>query len=81
MSQEEKNVEKISYEESVRKLPVARVMAWIGIIIIIGLIIATMITGITGSKYFLPCLALMIVMPILIYIIVWFGKIIYKHGK
>ncbi len=54
----------------------ARVFAWIGLIIIGALIIATFITGITGSKYFMGCLWLTIIVPILFYVFIWMGKVL-----
>ena len=53
-----------------------RVMAWVGLIIIAVLIIATLITGITGSKYFMGCLVLCIVVPIFMYVILWIGRVL-----
>lgn len=58
----------------------ARAIAWICVFIIIGLIIATLITGITGSPYFLGCLALCITVPILIYVMLWMGKVLHNLG-
>ena len=54
-----------------------RVMAWICIVIILVLFIATVITGILGSKFFLPCLALMIIIPFFMYIAIWIGRVLY----
>ena len=78
---EQKNAQTESYEKVVGKKPQFRVMAWIGIIIIIGLIVATFITGITGSPYFMGCLVLTIVVPVLIYVILWIGRILYNHAN
>ncbi|MGN0151193.1 MAG: hypothetical protein ACI39Q_01860 [Wujia sp.] len=52
-----------------------RILAWICIIIIVGLIIATLITGITGSPYFMGCLLLCIIVPIFFYVALWLGRV------
>ena len=66
------------YLSGLSKKKSARVMAWIGITIIVGLVIATLITGITGSKYFMGCLWLCIIVPILIYVFLWIGKVLFS---
>ena len=66
------------YLSGLSKKKSARIMAWIGIIIIVGLVIATLITGITGSKYFMGCLWLCIIVPILIYVFLWIGKVLFS---
>ncbi len=68
-----------TYEQTIRKRPVMKAMAWVGIVIIIGLIIATLVTGIMGSTLFMPFLALTILVPILIYVILWVGKVLRNH--
>lgn len=75
------NEKKETYEQSIRRRPVLRVMAWVGLAIIAFLIVLVVVTGITGSKYFLPCLALMIIVPILIYVILWIGKVLKNHRE
>ncbi|MBQ8914368.1 MAG: hypothetical protein IJ054_10060 [Lachnospiraceae bacterium] len=59
---------------------VARVAAWICLIIITALVIATLVTGIMGSRLFLPFLALTIVVPFLMYIALWFGRVLSGSG-
>ena len=76
---EEKKTE--SYEESIRRRPVLRVMAWVGIVLIIVLIGLVIVTGVTGSRYFLPSLALLMVVPILIYVVLWLGKVLQNHRQ
>lgn len=61
---EEKKTE--TYEQSIRRRPILRVMAWVGLVVIFALIVLVIVTGVTGSKYFMPSLALMIIVPILI---------------
>ncbi len=64
------------YLSKVAKLPFARVFAWIGIIVIVALVIATFITGITGSKYFLGMLVVTMIVPFLMYIVLWIGRVL-----
>lgn len=58
-----------------------RVMAWLAIILIVGLIIATFITGITGSKYFMGFLVLTIIVPVFIYVVLWIGRILFNSAN
>lgn len=55
-----------------------RIGAWICLIIIAVLVIATFVTGIMGSKYFIGCLFMCIIVPILMYVILWFGKVLFS---
>ena len=73
---EEKKTE--TYEQSIRRRPILRVMAWVGLVVIFALVI---VTGVTGSKYFMPSLALVIIVPILIYVVLWLGKVLQNHKK
>ncbi len=66
------------YISGLSKKKSARIMAWIGIIVIVALVIATLVTGITGSKYFMGCLWLCIIVPILIYVFLWIGKVLFS---
>lgn len=71
-----KNNEK--YLETLAKKKIYRVISLLCIAIIFGCIIATVITGITGSRYFLPCLALTMVVPFLFYVALWFGSVLFQ---
>ena len=73
---EEKKTE--TYEQSIRRRPILRVMAWVGLVVVFALIVLVIVTGVTGSKYFMPSLALMI---ILIYVVLWLGKVLQNHKK
>ena len=57
-----------------------RAMAIVALIIIVGLVIATFITGITGSRYFMGFLILSIIVPALIYVMLWIGRILYNSS-
>ena len=58
-----------------------RVLAMLSLLVIIGLIIATFITGITGSKYFMGCLVLTIITPVFVYVVLWIGRILYNSAE
>lgn len=58
---------------------VRRISAWITIIVIVGLLVATVVCAVTGSKYFFGFLALTILVPVLLWIFMWFTRLI--HGK
>lgn len=64
------------YIKRVASNPLFRVMAWVCLIIIVVLIAATLITGVTGSRYFMGCLVLCIVVPIFMYIALWIGRVL-----
>ncbi len=64
------------YLKKISKKPILRVAAWVGIILILGLIIATFIAGITGSEYFFGFLVLSITVPVFIYVVLWIGRVL-----
>lgn len=70
-----------SYEASIRKHPFLRLMACVALLIVIGLIVLVFVTGVTGSKYFLPSLALLMLVPVLLYVVLWLGKVLQNHNK
>ncbi len=76
-----KKTEEIEYLSKLSKKRFSRVIAWICIIIIFALIIATFVTGIMGSKLFLPFLALTITVPFFMYIALWLGKVLNRMGE
>ena len=78
MQKDEKEKEELneSFTSKLSKKLIWRVMAWICLIIIIGLIIATIVSGIKGSKLFLPFLILTIIIPGFMYIVLWIGKLL-----
>ncbi len=73
--------ENIEYLSMLSKKKLSRIIAWVCIIIIVALIIATFVTGIMGSKLFMPFLALTIAVPALMYVALWFGKILNGVGN
>ncbi|MBO5386900.1 MAG: hypothetical protein J6A59_01980 [Lachnospiraceae bacterium] len=58
-----------------------RIMAIIALVIIVGLIIATFVTGITGSKYFMGFLILSIIVPAFVYVVLWIGKVFFNQAQ
>ena len=78
---EAKNEETESYEASIRRRPLMRAAAWICLGVLAALIVLVFVTGITGSRYFLPCLALMMVVPVLLYVVLWLGKVLRNHRE
>ena len=68
------------YLSGLSKKRSARVLAWICLIIIGALIIATLVTGIMGSELFMPFLVLTIVIPFFMYIALWLGKVLSGAG-
>ncbi|MBQ8914490.1 MAG: hypothetical protein IJ054_10675 [Lachnospiraceae bacterium] len=73
--------ENAEYLSRLSKRKISRVIAWICLLIIAALIIATFITGIMGSKLFLPFLALTITIPFFMYIALWLGKVLSGAGR
>lgn len=55
-----------------------QIMAWLTIILIIGLIIGAVVCAVTGSEYFLGLLALAMAVPIVLWVFMWFTRLI--HG-
>ncbi len=55
-----------------------RFMAWVALVIIVGLVIATIITGLTGSKYFLGFLILSMIAPVFVYAVLTIGRVLYN---
>lgn len=73
--------EDMEYLAALRKRKGSKVVAWICLVIIAAVIIATIITGVTGSKYFAGCLFLCIIIPILMYVFLWVGKVLFNSNK
>ena len=73
--------ENAEYLSRLSKRKISRVIAWICLLIIAALIIATFITGIMGTKLFLPFLALTITIPFFMYIALWLGKVLSGAGR
>lgn len=68
------------FNKRISSMKFARPLALIGVILIICLLIATFITGITGSKYFYPCLFLSMIVPFLMYVMLWIAKLLFNSS-
>lgn len=55
---------------------IRQIFAWITVVVIIGLVIATLICGITGSEYFFGMLFLMLVVPLVLWVFMWFTHLV-----
>lgn len=55
-----------------------RFMAWVGIVVIVGLVIATVITGLTGSDYFLAFLILSMIATFFVYAVLIIGRVLFN---
>lgn len=55
---------------------VRRITAWITVIIIVGLIIGTLICAVIGSDFFFGMLALTFLVPIILWVFMWFSKLV-----
>lgn len=55
---------------------VRKITAWITVIVIVGLIIGTLICAITGSDYFFGMLALSFIVPVILWVFMWFSKLV-----
>lgn len=66
------------YQRKLSGMKYSRLMS-VGCLIIIGIsLIATLVTGITGSKYFYGCLFVCIVFPVFIYIALFIGRLLFS---
>ena len=61
-----------------------RVLAWIGIILLLALYIATFVAALTSSPsangWFLASLTLTIIIPVAIYVMIWLKKVFDKSN-
>ncbi len=53
-----------------------QIMAWLTIVLIVGLIIGAVVCAVTGSRYFLGLLALAMAVPIVLWVFMWFTRLI-----
>lgn len=53
-----------------------QIAAWIGIIVIVGLVIATFILGVTGSSLTVSMLILTMGVSIVLWVLLWFIKLL-----
>ena len=55
---------------------IRRITALLTVAVIIGLIIGPIICAVTGSKYFFGMLFLMFVVPIVLWVFMWFTRLL-----
>lgn len=60
---------------------IRQIVAWLTIIVIAGLIIGTIVCAVTGSKYFFGMLFLMIAVPIVLWVFMWFTHLVNGDSK
>lgn len=60
---------------------IRRFTALATVIVIIGLIIGTIICAVTGSRYFFGMLFLMIVVPVVLWVFMWFTRLVSGTDK
>ena len=58
-----------------------QIVAWLSILLIAGLIIGTVICGITGSRYFFGMLFLALCVPVVLWVFMWFTRLIHGDSK
>ncbi len=75
MNQPTQVTDTANFNAKVRSHPVFRVLAILCVALIVALIICTLVTGITGSKLFLPFLALTILTPMFLYVFLWIARL------
>lgn len=55
---------------------IRQVVAGITVLVLIGLLIGTLVCAITGSSYFFGMLFLTLVVPVVLWVFMWFTKLI-----
>ena len=55
---------------------VRRIVAFLTVILIVALVIGTFICAITGSKYFLGMLCLSFIVPVVLWVFMWFTRLV-----
>ena len=58
-----------------------RVLAWIAIVVMCAVVIITCITGVTGSKYFFGMLFMCMIVPVLLWAMMFFAGLFNKRGE
>ena len=69
------------FYDRIRSMKFSKFVALLCVFIIIALVIVTFIIGITGSKYFMGCLFLCMVVPVFMYLVLWIAKLLYSLNK
>lgn len=58
-----------------------RVLAWIAIVVMCAVVIITCITGVTGSKYFFGMLFMCMIVPVLLWAMMFFAGLFKRRGE
>ena len=53
-----------------------RIVAWLTVLVIAGLLIAMLVSGIMGSPYFYVFLFLTLVVPMILWVFMWFTRLV-----
>ena len=58
-----------------------QIAAWIGIIVVVGLVIATFVLGVTGSNLTISMLILTMGVSIILWVLLWFIRILENRSN
>ncbi|MDE7366997.1 MAG: hypothetical protein K2N24_06555 [Lachnospiraceae bacterium] len=58
-----------------------QIAAWIGIIVVVGLVIATFVLGVTGSSLTISMLILTMGVSIILWVLLWFIRILENRSN
>lgn len=58
-----------------------RIVAGLTVVFIVALLIGTLICAITGSKYFFGMLVLTLVVPVVLWVFMWFTHLIHNDSE
>ncbi len=53
-----------------------RIVAWLTVLVIAGLLIAMLVSGIMGSPYFYVFLFLTLIVPMILWVFMWFTRLV-----
>ena len=52
-----------------------RIVAGLSVVLIVGLVIATLVCAVTGSRYFFAMLFLALIIPVVLWVFMWFTRL------
>lgn len=58
-----------------------KVLAWIAIVVMCAVVVITCITGVTGSKYFFGMLFMCMIVPVLLWAMMFFAGLFKNRGE
>lgn len=64
-----------------RKKKIYRIMAWVGLTVIFMSVAATIVTAVIGSRYFIACLASSFIISLLVYAMLFVGRVLFSVGE